>query len=246
MANPTTRAEFKEYCLRRLGKPVIEINVDEDQLEDRVDEAIAYYQDYHFDGTSKDFIQHQITDDDKTNKYVTIPETVIGVTNIFDIGDAIFTQNLFNLRYQFALNDFYDTTNVSLIDYRMAMERIQFFEEILVGKQPIRYNRHKNQLHVDMDWDKAVSGQYMIIECYRIVDPDTYTDVWKDRWLLRYATALIKRQWGENLSKFSGMQLPGGLTFNGDTIKQEANQEIDRLEEEMTSSYSLPVNDLIG
>lgn len=246
MANPTTRAEFREYCLRRLGKPVIEINVDDDQIEDRIDEALAYYQDYHFDGTSKDYIQHQVTADDISNKYVTIPDAVIGVTNIFDVGDAIHTQNLFNLRYQFALNDFYDTTNVSLIDYRMAMERIQFFEEMLVGKQPIRYNRHKNILHVDMDWNRMTVGQYLIIECYRIVDPATYTDVWKDRWLIRYTSSLIKRQWGSNLTKFVGMTLPGGVQFNGEQIYRDADDEIKQLEEEMISSYSLPVTDMIG
>lgn len=246
MAQPTSRSEFKEYCLRRLGKPVIEINVDEEQVDDRVDEALAYYQDYHFDGTSKDFLQHQVTAEEIANKSITIPESIIGVINIFDIGDAIHTQNLFNLRYQFALNDFYDTTNVSLIDYRMAMERIQFFEEILVGKQPIRYNRHKNVLHIDMDWGRVVPGNFIIVECYRVVDPETYTDVWKDRWLLRYATALIKKQWGSNLSKFEGMQLPGGVTFNGQQIYNDANEEIRQLEEEMITSYSLPVSDLIG
>lgn len=246
MAQPTSRSEFKEYCLRRLGKPVIEINVDEEQVDDRVDEALAYYQDYHFDGTSKDYIQHVVTAENIANKYVTIPEEVIGVNNIFDIGDAIHTQNIFNLRYQFALNDFYSTTNISMIDYRMAMERIQFYEEMLVGKQPIRYNRHVNKLHIDMDWDKVKPGQYIIIECYRIVDPETYTDVWKDRWLLRYATALIKRQWGSNLSKFEGMQLPGGVSFNGMQIYNDANEEINRLEEEMITNYSLPVSDLIG
>lgn len=246
MAQPTTKAEFKEWCLRKLGKPVIEVNVDEDQVDDRVEEALSYYQDYHFDGTAKDFISHAVTADDIANKYVTIPEAVIGVINIFDIGDAIHTQNLFNLRYQFALNDFYDTTNISLIDYRMAMERIQFFEEILVGKAPIRYNRHKNLLHIDMDWGKVKVGEYIIIECYRIVDPDTYTDVWKDRWLQNYATAKIKYQWGTNLTKFSGMQLPGGLQFNGEQILKDAEEEIRRLEDEMISSYSLPVNDMIG
>jgi hypothetical protein len=126
------------------------------------------------------------------------------------------------------------------------MQNIQFIEEILVGKQPIRYNRHVNKLHIDMDWDRVAAGEYVIAECYRVLDPDTYTDMWKDRWLQNYATAKIKYQWGSNLTKFEGMQLPGGVQFNGQKILDDALDEIRRLEEEMNTSYSLPVMDMIG
>jgi hypothetical protein len=246
MAQPTTRAEFKEWCLRKLGKPVIEINVDDDQVDDRIDEALSYYWDYHFDGTERTFFKHQLTADDMTNKYITVPENIIGVINIFDIGDALSTNNLFNIRYQFALNEIYDLSNYNLSNYYLAMQHIQFLEELLVGKQPIRYNRHVNKLHIDMDWAKVEEGHYIIAEAYQIVDPNTYADVWKDRWLQNYASAKIKYQWGSNLTKFEGMQLPGGVQFNGMQILQDSQTEIEKLEEDMITSYSLPVMDMIG
>jgi len=248
MALPTTRTEFKEYCLRKLGYPVIEINIEDMQTEDRIDESLSYYWDYHFDGSERTFYKWTITADDITNQYLTVPENIIGAVRIFDIGDALSTNNLFNIRYQIALNDLYDLTsfNQSLVTYYTNMMHIQFIEELLVGRQPIRYNRHINRLYVDMDWDKMQAGEVIVGECYRIVDPETYADVYKDRWLLNYATQKIKYQWGSNLSKFTGLQLPGGVQFNGQQIMQEAQQEIDKLEQEMLSSYSLPVSDMIG
>jgi hypothetical protein len=246
MALPTSRATFKEYCLRALGKPVIEINVDEDQVDDRVDEALKYYWDYHFDGTEKIYYKYQITEQTKIDRYVPMPQNVIGVINLFPVGQALNTNNLFNIRYQIALNDLYTLTSVSMVPYYMALTHVQFLEQLLVGQQPIRYNRHMNRLYIDMDWNILNSGDYIIAEAYQIVDPDVYTDAWADRWLLRYATCLIKQQWGTNLKKFSGMQLPGGLTFNGQQIYEEATQERDKLEQDMISSYSLPVTDMIG
>lgn len=246
MAQPTTRSEFKEWCLRKLGKPVIEINVDQDQVDDRVDEALSYYWDYHFDGTERTFFKHQVTANNISDGYISVPENIIGVINLFDIGDALSTNNLFNIRYQFALNEIYDLSNYNLSNYYMAMQHIQFLEELLVGKQPLRYNRHVNKLHIDMDWAKVNEGDYIIAEAYQIVDPNTYADVWKDRWLQNYATAKIKYQWGSNLTKFEGMQLPGGVTFNGAQILQDAQAEIEKLEEDMVTSYSLPVMDMIG
>lgn len=247
MAAPTTRAEFALYCKRRLGYPVIEINVDDDQVEDRIDDALRYYQDYHFDGAAKTYYKHQVTNSDKTNRYITLPENIIGAVRIFNIGDpAVRSDDLFNIRYQIALNDLYTLTSVSMIPYFMTMEHLALVQEMLVGRQPIRYNRHRNILHVDMDWNDFNTGEYLLVEAYEVVDPDTYTDVWKDRWLLQYATALIKQQWGTNLKKFSGMALPGGITFSGQQIYDEATEEIRMLENEMISSYSLPVSDMIG
>lgn len=246
MANPTSRAQFKEYCLRRLGKPVIEINVDDDQVDDRIDEALAYYWDYHFDGTEKIYYKHQVTANNIADKSITLPDNIIGAVNVFSPGDALNTNNLFNIRYQIALNDLYTLTSISLVPYYMAMQHIRVIEEILVGMKPLRYNRHRNILHIDMDWNVMDVGQYILVEAYQVVDPDTYTDVWHDRWLAQYATALIKRQWGNNLKKFDGMQMPGGLTFNGQKIYDEAIEEINKLEQEMIVSYSLPVSDMIG
>jgi len=246
MARITTRDGFKEYCLRRLGKPVIEINVDDDQVEDRIDEALKYYWDYHFDGTEKVFYKHQFTEQDKINKYITLPENIIGAVNIFDIGDYIASNNIFNIRYQIALNDLYTLTYQSMVPYYMAFQQLQLLEQLLIGKQPIRYNRNTNKLFIDVSWEKIIVGQYLVVEAYSIVDPAEFTDVWNDRWLQRYASELIKKQWGSNLTKFVGMQLPGGVTFNGEKIYGDAHDAIDKLEAEMINSYSLPVADMIG
>lgn len=247
MAVPTTRATFKEYCLRKLGKPVIEINVDDDQVEDRIDEALRYYYDYHFDGTEKIYLPHQVTQEDINNKYITIPENIIGAVSVFPIGDpAMSSDDLFSIRYQIALNDLYSLTSVSLVPYYMAREHIELFSELLVGLQPIRFNRHTNKLYVDMDWNTLNVGIFLLIEAYEIVDPQEYADAYGDRWLQNYATVLIKRQWGSNLTKFSGMQLPGGVQFNGEKIYDDATAELRELENEMISSYSLPAADMMG
>lgn len=244
---PATREEFKDFCLRRLGEPVIEINVDDLQVEDCVEVALQTYYDYHFDGSNKVYLAHQITADDQTNKYITIPENIIGVINVFDIGDSYSTNNLFNLRYQISLNDLYAFNTGPYAPYFMALQNVALAEEMFVGKQALRYNRHINKLYIDMAWsEKTTLGEYIIIEAYATTDPNTYTDVWNDRWLQQYAIAQIKRQWGNNLKKYEGIQMPGGVSFNGQTIYQEALDEIAKLDEELINSYSLPVTDMVG
>jgi hypothetical protein len=247
MALPASRDQLKEYCLRNLGKPVIDINVDGEQLEDRIDEAIEYYRDYHFDGTERVFYKHIATAQDIQNGYIDVPDSIYGVTGCFTLGGTYSVNNLFNVRYQIHLNDLYDLLQSSVVPYVMAMTHINFLEEIFVGKQPIRYNRHKNRVHIDTSWtDKIPLGSFIILDAYQVIDPDVNTDMYSDRWLLRYTTALFKRQWGENIKKFEGLQMPGGLTFNGQKIWEEATEEIRKLEDEMISSYSLPVHDMIG
>ena len=246
MATATTRTEFKNYCLRKLGSPVIQINVADEQLEDRIDDALEYYQDYHFDAVEDTYLAHEITQTDIDNKYVTLPDNIIGVVDMFDVGDATSTNNLFNVRYQIALNDLYDLSRYELVPFYMNFQNIRMIEEILVGKQPIRYNRHGNKLRIDMDWEKLNVGDFIVAHVYNKVDGDTYTDLWGDRWLAEYTTCLIKYQWGSNLSKFTGMQLPGGVQFNGADILSQAQIEKDKLEQEMLSSYSLPVHDMTG
>ena len=247
MAVPTSRADFKQYCLRALGYPVIEINVDDDQVEDRIDEALKYYGDYHFDATEKTYYKHQVTDSDKSNKYITLPENIIGAVSIFSIGDpSVRSDDLFNIRYQIALNDLYTLTSVSLVPYYMVMQHLATIQELLVGRQPIRYTRHRDRLHVDMDWNTLNTGEWLLVEAYEVIDPEVFTDVWGDRWLARYTQQLIKRQWGNNLKKYDGMQMPGGLTFNGQKIYDEADLEIKKMEEEMIMNYSLPVVDMVG
>jgi hypothetical protein len=247
MATTSSRQQFKDYILRRLGYPVIDINVDDEQVEDRIDDALLKFRDYHYDGTEHVYLPYQVTAEDRVNKYVTLPEGIIGVTRIFDINDSYNAMNLFNIRYQLHLNELFNISSVSVTPYVVAMRHIEFLEEVFVGKKPIRFNRHMDKLHIDMKWDEDVQvGQYIIIDCYRTVDPDVYTDVWNDPWLKQYATALVKRQWGENLKKFEGMNLPGGITFNGQKIWEEAREEIDRLDNEVINDYSLPVTDMIG
>lgn len=247
MANPASRTELKNYCLRRLGSPVIEINIDEDQMQDRIDDALAFYRDYHYDGTERTYYKHQVTVTDQQNQYLTIPDNIIGIVNVFPLGTGLNANNLFNLRYQITLNEIYDWSHAQFQNYTESMRRIALMEEIFVGKQPIRYNRHMDRLFIDMDWNtRTVAGEYIIIEAYRAIDPDTYTQIWGDWWLRQYTTQLFKRQWGENLKKFEGMQLPGGVQFNGQTIWNEAEEEIKRLEEEVVNRYSMPAMDMIG
>ena len=247
MAIPSSRQEFKDYVLRSLGHPVIEVNVDSDQVEDRIDQALKYYGDYHFDATERTYYKHQVTDADKVNKYITLPENIIGAVSIFSIGDpSVRSDDLFNIRYQIALNDLYTLTSVSLVPYYMVMQHLATIQELLVGRQPIRFTRHRNRLMVDMDWATLNTGEYLLIEAYEVIDPEIYTDVWGDRWLALYTEQLIKRQWGTNLKKYDGMQMPGGITFNGQKIYDEADADIKRMEEEMIMNYSLPVMDMVG
>jgi len=246
MALPSTRETFKQYCLRQLGKPVIDINVSDDQCEDRIDDALQYYRDYHFDGTEKVYLKKTLTADDITNMYLDLDSSIVGVVNMFDIGDSVNTNNIFNLKYQISLNDIFDASDVTMLGFYQAFAHVALLEELLVGQQPLRFNRHKNRVHVDMNWNKVIAGEILIFEAYQVVDPAANADVWADRWLIRYTTELFKKQWGSNLSKFEGMQLPGGVTFNGVKIYDDAITELNKLEEEMITSYSLPVHDLTG
>lgn len=247
MARPTSRSEFKDYCLRALGAPVIEINVADEQVDDRVDEALRYYWDYHFDGSEKIYYKHQITEQNKEDQYIVLPDNIIGAVRIFSLGFYSSTSdNMFNVNYQIALNDLYALTSVDMVPYYMTMQHLNVLQELLVGEKPIRYNRHHNRLNIDMNWATVQVGQYLIVEAYEVVDPELYSDVWSDRWLLKYATALVKRQWGTNLIKFSGMTMPGGMTFNAEKMYNDAIREIEAMEAEMINSYSLPVTDMIG
>jgi hypothetical protein len=246
-SKPASRDEFREFCLRRLGAPLLEINVADDQVEDCIEMAFSYYYDYHYDATEKVYLARQVTQEDIDNKYLSIEDSVIGVTNILPIGNSYSTNNLFNLRYQIALNDLFAFNTGPFAPYYMALQNVALAEELFVGKQGIRFQRHSNKLYVDIAWgEKIVLGEYMLIEAYQKIDPDTHTDMYNDRWLQRYTTALIKKQWGENLKKFEGISMPGGVSFNGQKIWDEATDEIQAIEAEMISSYSLPVTDMLG
>lgn len=247
MAQVTTREQLKDYCLRRLGSPVIEINVDEDQIEDRIDDAFQFYREYHYDAVEMVYLKHQFSEQDITNQYISVPDSVVGVNRILPFSNKSDGTNIFSIRYQILLNDLYSLMSTQIIYYYQVKQELELINQILVGVKPVRFNRHMNRLYIDMDWtgDAAV-GDWIIVECYRILDPETYRDVYNDMFLKRYCTALIKRQWGENLKKFSGVQLPGGVTINADQIYQDALTEITQIESEMQSRFELPVDFFTG
>ena len=319
MAKPATRAQFKDYCLRRLGHPVIEINVDDDQVEDRIDDALQFFHDYHFDGCEKIYMKHQFTQEDIDRRWIYAPDAVIFVHSVLPFDDSNSSVNMFDLRYQLRLHDLYDFTSVSYVSYEITMQHIRTLNLLFSGTPQFRFNRHQNKLMLDIDWSSdAQVGKYVIIECYRKLEPDTitltgtvtgnttsntitgtgtifdqeiiendfitlsngvevqvrkinspteiviaantlsanatantmtkdgYSDVWDDRFLKQYTTAKIKYQWGSNLSKFAGVQLPGGVTLDGPRIMEEAQREIDKIEEEMQSYNILPSEMFMG
>jgi hypothetical protein len=247
MAIVTSRQDLKDYCLRNLGAPVIEINVDDDQVEDRIDEAFQFYREYHYDAVELVYLKHQITADNISNTYVTLPDAVVGVNRIFPFSNKSDGTNIFSIRYQILVNDLYSLMSTNLIYYYQVKQELELINQVLIGIKPIRFNRHMNRLYMDMDWTADVAvGDYIIVECYRILDPETYRDVYNDMFLKRYCTALIKRQWGLNLKKFVGVQLPGGVTLNADQIYADAIDEIKQIESEMQSRFELPVDFITG
>ena len=296
MAIPNTRTTLKEYCLRNLGKPVIDINVDDDQVEDRLDEALQYFAQYHTDGVERMYLKYKVTADDvtrltknksfnvdekgtvgenieledatdtsagdiqgedggqilteestlvrttyeETQNYLVVPDAVISVINIFPLSDRA-NLNMFDVRYQLRLNDLYDFSSTSIVHYQMTMQHLDFLDHILVGEKPIRFNQLSNRLYIDQDWSNDITAdEYIIIECYRKLDPNDHTDIFDDLYLKRYATTLIKRQWGQNLSKFSGTAMLGGVTLNGPELFSTAIDEQQKLEEEIRLNYEEP------
>ena len=313
----TSRQELYDYCLRALGEPAIEVNVAEEQVEDRIDEALDYYREFHYDAVELVYLKEQMKPStlviagsnaasfavnekltgnvsattavvhanisassiaikntsnvftvgervtgNKTgttavvtsttlgnldNRYISLPDAVTGVNKVFPFSSRTRGIDLFDARYQILLNDLYSIQSTDIIYYTQVQTQLQLMNDLLVGQTPVRFNKHQNRLHVDMDWNNAVSiGDYIIIEAYRILDPNTFTDVYNDNFLKQYTTALIKRQWGINLKKFEGVQMPGGVTLNGQIIYNEAIEEIKELREKVESTYTLPVDMFVG
>jgi hypothetical protein len=271
MAIPATKATLKSYCLRSLGFGVIDINVSDDQIDDRIDEALQFFAEYHYDGIERVYLKHQITQADidraVTNNtssatdtvdstvtatwldgagYIPTPDAVISVIQVFPFTDSS-TANMFDLRYQLRLNDLYDFSSTSIMEYQMTLQHLDFLEHILVGEVPIRFSQHTQRLYLDMDWNNDIHvDEFIVIECYRKLDPTQFTDIFNDMYLKRYTSALIKRQWGANLSKFSGVEMLGGVTMNGGDIYSQAQEEITKLEEQIQLHFELPVNYMIG
>tara|TARA_Y100000401_G_scaffold117480_1_gene126498 strand:- start:1905 stop:2660 length:756 start_codon:yes stop_codon:yes gene_type:complete len=248
MAVPNSRSTLITYVKRRLGDPVIELNLDDDQISDRIDDALQRYQDYHTDAVEKVYLKHQVTASDISNKYIsttTVGDLITGVVNVFPITDSNYgTVNMFDMRYQIRLNDLYDFSDVSMLHYVMVHNHLELINDTLVGQVPFDWTRHQDKLYIHMDWANDIEAdEYLVIECYRILDPEVATSIYNDHWLKRYATELVRRQWGENLSKFDGIQLPGGLTYNGTAMLERAIAEIEKLETEMDLNYGgiLPI-----
>lgn len=248
MANPASRQQLIDYCLRKLGHPVIEINIDVDQIEDRIDEAFQLYRDFHFDAVELVYLKEQITSNTISQQYITLNDAVTSVVRVLPFSSKSTSgMDMFDVRYQILLNDLYSIQSTDVIYYTQIKTHLQLIQDLLVGQKPVRFNRHQNRLYIDMDWSSDVSpGEYIIIEAYRILDPTTYTDVYNDGFLKKYATALLKQQWGINMKKFEGVQLPGGVTLNGQKIYDEATEEIAALKEEVQNTYQLPVDMLVG
>lgn len=247
MPIPTDRQSFKDYIMRRLGKPVIEINIDDDQVDDRIDDAILYARDYHFDFLNKIYSSHQLTQADVNNKYITVDPSVISITKIFPLMDSQASVNMFDLRYQLRLYELYDFTSASYINYTLTMQHLRSLELLFTGQTPIRFQRHMQRLYIDWDWGGEIQvGQWCVAECYQCIDPQQFPDVWNDRFLKEYAYNLVKKQWGENLKKFQNVQLPGGVMLNGQQIFDEAVKEIRRLEHDVIQDYGGPPEMMMG
>jgi hypothetical protein len=246
MAKVTTREGLKEHALRALGAPVIEINVDDDQVDDRVDDALQYYQEFHSDAILRVYNQHTLTQDDIDNGYLAIADGVTAVISVLDGGNQ--TMNIeFNVEYHMRLQDLMTwgtTGNLQLYDARKS--HLALIDHRLNSQEFLRFNRHMNRLYIDDGLSDKAVGDVVVIEAWQIVDPTTYTDVYNDMFLKRYVTALIRRQWGQNMSKFEGMMLPGGVTMNGLEIFNQANEDIIKIEDEMQLAWELPVDFAMG
>ena len=271
MPSVRTRQKLVDYCLRALGSPVIEVNVDEDQVQDRVDDAIRFFSEYHFDGVEQVYLKYQIQPQDIANRYISIKadnpgfqladrdfpnsedptaadilleDLITSVTKIWHITAQ--SVGMFDVRYQYALNDLYTFGTIDLVQYDLTQQYLSLLRQYLSPEKMVNFSRVTNKLHVNMDWKFVNPGQYLIIEAYRILDPRIYTEVYEDRMLKKYLTALIKKQWGQNLIKFRGVKLPGGIELNGRELYEDAERELEALKSRMSMDYELPPYDFIG
>jgi hypothetical protein len=275
MAKPSTRQELIDYCLRRLGAPVLEINVDDDQIDDLVDDALQYFNERHFDGVERMYLKYQITQDDidrgrakstngvgivtttgtsgigtfnfyETSNYIQVPDSVIGIEKVFKFDTSSISGGMFSIKYQLFLNDLYYFNSVELLQYAMVKSYLEDIDFLLTTDKQIRFNKRQNRMYLDIDWGSQSVGNFLVIDCYRILDPNSFTKVYNDSFLKQYLTSLIKKQWGQNLIKFRGVKLPGGIELNGREFYDDAQRELDDLKQRMASEYELPPYDFIG
>ena len=268
MAKPNTKAELKEYALRRLGKPVLEINVSDDQCDDAIDYTLQKFQQFHYDGAERVYLKHKITQADidraavandtattstagnsewkERNNYIEIPQHILSVEGLFSFTDKG-TANMFDIRYQMRLNDLYDFTSTQFYHYYMIQQHLETIDFILEGMHPVRYQAVQDKVYLDFDWSQdALEDQYIVIKCWRALQPDTWTEIYNQLWLKDYATAKIKKQWGQNLTKFTSVQMPGGVTLNGEMIYNDAVEELKILDEQLRTTWETPPLDMIG
>lgn len=250
MANPSSRQGLIDWCKRRLGDPVIEINVDDDQLEDRVDEALQVFQEYHSEATHRTFLKHQITSDDVSNEYISISSDVITVTKLFALQSGSVNRNFFDIKYQMHLNDIADlhTYIGDLAYYEQMQQYLNLLDMKLTGSPQVDFVRKQNRLYIHGDFkdNDIKADDYIVAEAYTIIDSSTYSSIWNDMWLKEYTTALIKQQWGANLIKFEGMQLPGGVMLNGRQLFDDATAELERLREKLRLEHEMPADFFMG
>jgi len=279
MAKPSTRQGLIDYCLRRLGAPVLEINVDDDQIDDLVDDALQLFNERHFDGVERMFLKYKITQDDidrgkaggaggvgivttsasstivgtattfnyyENSNYIQVPDSVIGIEKIFKFDTSSISGGMFSIKYQLFLNDLYYFNSIELLQYSMVKSYLEDIDHLLTTDKQIRFNKRQDRLYLDIDWSAQTADNYLVIDCYRALDPNSFTQVYNDSFLKLYLTALIKRQWGQNLIKFQGVKLPGGIELNGRQLYEDAERELASIKQTMASEYELPPFDLIG
>lgn len=265
-SQPATRAEFKAWCLRRLGYPAVDVNVCDEQLEDLIDEAVSHFQEFHYEGSYRSLIKIEVTQNMKTvatsssaitgtswleaNPYVELPPAVLGVDNVYTqvANSSSIPGNIFNIKYQLFLNDIYAFTNNQILHYYMVQNYLETLDWVTNSRlyKRLRYTSSTNKLYVDIDWSELGVGEYVVVDCIMGADPVLYPKIWNEHWLKDYATALFKEQWGQNLSKYDGIQMLGGVTLNGRKILEEAKGELKDLKEELRTTFELPPMDLIG
>ena len=279
MAKPSTRQGLIDYCFRRLGAPVLEINVDDDQVDDLVDDAIQFYNERHFDGVERMYLKYQLTQDDidrgraggaggvgiattsatstivgtattfsfyENSNYLQVPDSVIGIEKIFKFDTSSISGGMFSIKYQLFLNDLYYFNSVELLQYSMVKTYLEDIDFLLTTDKQIRFNKRQDRLYLDLDWSAQEKDTYLVIDCYRALDPADFNQVYNDSFVKQYLNALIKRQWGQNLIKFRGVKLPGGIELNGREIYEDGEREIESLRTRMMQDYELPPYDFIG
>lgn len=267
MARVKSRKDLKEYCLRKLGKPLLEINVSDSQIEDCIDDTIQLWNERCFDGYERVYLKYQITDEDK-DKYsfnknsnvsdglnfeeglggsLTIPDHIIGIDKVWKINRTRFLDIFgYGLGYHFFLDQGFNFYSTDLLHYSIVFQYLETIEHVLNSEIPIRFNKTKNKLYIDVNWNEFNVGDFIIIECYRALNPEEHTKIYDERFVKNYCTSLIKKQWGSNLRKFVGISMPGGIQYNGDQIFQDALQELSDLKEEMRSTWEVMPLDMVG